>query len=132
MFIAPLTAFMNLFFYILQYPTLPTVHSDLDRMYQVCGHFSYLEYMSPMTKFSLPREVTNLARSVVARAKAGASPQQQSLLGCTRPFTAASALRPQDGELVPLEDVCNLSIAQKLALTNSCSTEGSMDRDVKF
>ncbi|KAK5044365.1 hypothetical protein LTR84_011315 [Exophiala bonariae] len=74
-FITPLTAFMNLFFYIIQYPTLVTVKPDLDCMYQVCGHFNYLEYMSPGIKFSFPRRVTNLARLVVTKASSSVNPK---------------------------------------------------------
>jgi hypothetical protein len=67
-FTTPLTAFMNLFFYIVQCPLGETVKADLDCMYCACGHFSYLEYVSPGIKFPFPRQVTNLARSLVVKA----------------------------------------------------------------
>ncbi|EXJ56176.1 hypothetical protein A1O7_09107 [Cladophialophora yegresii CBS 114405] len=69
-FTYPLTAFMNLFIYILRYPRLPTVESDLDAMYRVCGHFNYMEYTMPEMSFAFPREATNLARFAVTKAKA--------------------------------------------------------------
>ncbi|ETI21720.1 hypothetical protein G647_08067 [Cladophialophora carrionii CBS 160.54] len=72
-FTYPLTAFMNLFIYILRYPKLPTVESDLDAMYRVCGHFNYMEYTLPEMAFAFPREATNLARFAVTKANANAN-----------------------------------------------------------
>lgn len=64
---------MNLFIYILQYPTLGTVGSDLEAMDRVCGHFSYMEYISSEMAFTFPREATNLARLTATKAKANAN-----------------------------------------------------------
>lgn len=64
---------MNLFIYILQYPTLGTVGLDLEAMDRVCGHFSYMEYISSEMAFTFPREATNLARLTATKAKANAN-----------------------------------------------------------
>lgn len=108
-FISPLTAFMNLFFYIIQYPMLATVESDLDWMYRVCGHFNYQEFMSPGIKFTFPREVTNLARSVITRANSNAKFRASlDMEAHLRPPTAAGVASPQDATVSNLYDVREL------------------------
>lgn len=99
-FTYPLTAFMNLFIYILQDPTMATVQSGLDALYQVCGLFSYLEYNIPEMSFTFPREATNLARSVVTKAKilaartTDAGAVSQSDLLPAAPMTASNSELP--------------------------------------
>jgi hypothetical protein len=96
---------MNLFFYIIQHPTLDTVESDLDWMYRVCGHFNYLEYMSPGIKFSFPREVTNLARLVLAQSSSShltTNEKEEGMKAATR----SSIHNPPDATTQPLYNVC--------------------------
>jgi hypothetical protein len=96
---------MNLFFYIIQHPTLDTVESDLDWMYRVCGHFNYLEYMSPGIKFSFPREVTNLARLCLAKSTTSPLPTKDmevDMKAATRNFIP----NPPDISMQPLYSVC--------------------------
>lgn len=108
-FISPLTAFMNLFFYIIQYPMLATVESDLDCMYRVCGHFNYQEFMSLGIKFTFPREVTNLARSVITRANSNAKFRASlDMAAHLSPPTAAGVVSPQDATVSNPYDVRGL------------------------
>ncbi|KAK6365277.1 hypothetical protein LTS17_011510 [Exophiala oligosperma] len=90
-FTYPLTAFMNLFIYVLQYPTLNTVNADLDALDHVCGHFNYLEYLCPQLSFTFPREVTNLARLVVNKANANAKSGRKKVHEVALPSTLTSS-----------------------------------------
>lgn len=65
----PLTALVNLFVYILRYPTLSTVESDISLLYLVAGHFSYLEFVVPGQTYPFVGELANIARQAVTRAK---------------------------------------------------------------
>ncbi|OCT45439.1 putative fungal specific transcription protein [Cladophialophora carrionii] len=106
-FTYPLTAFMNLFIYILRYPRLPTVESDLDAMYRVCGHFNYMEYTLPEIAFVFPREATNLARFAVTKASenanrnSGGGKSSQAEWQTTRAMST-SELELPDFEVPPL------------------------------
>jgi hypothetical protein len=108
-FIVPVTALMNLFFYIIQHPTLDTVESDLDSMYRVCGHFNYLEYMSPGIKFSFPREVTNLARLVLAKSTTSPLTNKTVEEGMKVP-TRSYIPNVSDIATQPLYNVCFLTL----------------------
>ncbi|RVX67823.1 hypothetical protein B0A52_07751 [Exophiala mesophila] len=104
-FISPLTAFMNLFFYIIQYPMLATVESDLDCLYRVCGHFNYQEFMSPGIKLTFPREVTNLARSAITRANSDTRFRiSLDVTGHVSPATAVRVLSPQNATVSNIYD----------------------------
>ena len=70
MFIYPLTSLINLFIHVLQHPTLASVESDIDLMYVVSGHFSYLEFACFEMAFPFTRQIANLARRAVTTAKA--------------------------------------------------------------
>ena len=108
-FISPLTAFMNLFFYIIQYPMLATVESDLDCLYRVCGHFNYQEFMSPGIKLTFPREVTNLARSAITRANSDTRFRiSLDVTGHVSPATAVRVLSPQNATVSNIYDVRKL------------------------
>jgi len=93
-FIFPLIALINLFIYVLQYPTLPSVEEDIGLMYMVAGHFSYLEFAFTEMTFPFTRDVANLARLAVAKARDGVSSKPdgvQALMAaspgsCTRDF----------------------------------------------
>jgi hypothetical protein len=65
----PLTALINLFIYVLQHPSLPSTESDISLMHQVTGHFSFLEYATTNLSFPFTREIANLARLAVMKAK---------------------------------------------------------------
>lgn len=65
----PLTALINLFIYILQRPLYPGVNSDIALMYQVAGHFSYLEFAIGDLSYPFVTQVGNLARLTVSRAR---------------------------------------------------------------
>lgn len=107
-FTYPLTAFMNLFIYVLQYPTLNTVNADLDALDHVCGHFNYLEYLCPQLSFTFPREVTNLARLVVNKANANAKSGRKKVHEVALPSTlTSSASGLSDFEANAPFSVCN-------------------------
>lgn len=109
---------------------LSTVQLDLDCMYRVSGHFNYLEYMSPDTKFSFPREVTNLARLVVARAKGDAKTRasRDAVVG-TREATATAIFEAENIEMPPFYDVCihPTIFRSYLGLTDSLDQASLMD-----
>ena len=58
----------NLFIYILKYPHLPTVRSDIALLDIVAGHCGRLELITDMElSFSFPRELAMLARHAINR-----------------------------------------------------------------
>lgn len=61
---------INLFLYILQFPTLESVSGDIGLLDAVAGFFGYLEFASS-SQISLPvaRDITNWARAAVAKAR---------------------------------------------------------------
>jgi hypothetical protein len=62
----PLLGMINLFIYVLKYPTLPTTHSDIALMDVAVGHFGRLEFASSDLAFPFTRDAANIAR-VMAR-----------------------------------------------------------------
>jgi len=67
----PIHAVINLFLYLLKYPTLPTATPDLGLLDVCAGHFGYIEYLtSSWVSVSLPRDAANIASRVVRAAKA--------------------------------------------------------------
>ena len=69
----PVHAVVNLFLYILKYPTLPTASADLGLLDVCAGHFGYVEYLTASrVSISLPRDAANIASKVVRAAKAKA------------------------------------------------------------
>lgn len=75
---SPLLAVINLFIYVLHYPTLPSADSDITLMYLVAGHFSYFEYATSDVAFSFPREMAHLARSMVIRMRENERPREET------------------------------------------------------
>jgi len=68
-FYYPIYAHINLFVYILKYPTLLTTKPDLGLLDVCAGHFGYIEFLtSSGISISAPRELANLASKVVKAA----------------------------------------------------------------
>jgi hypothetical protein len=66
----PIYAHLNLFVYILRYPTLPTTSADLGLLDVCAGHFGYIDFItSSEISISLPRESVNLAARIVKAAR---------------------------------------------------------------
>lgn len=62
-------AVINLFIYILKYPTHSTVHSDLALLDIVAGHFGRVHLLtSSQVSFTFPREVAGVASEAVRKA----------------------------------------------------------------
>jgi Fungal specific transcription factor domain len=69
-FYYPIYAHINLFVYILKYPTLSTTKADLGLLDVCAGHFGYIEFLtSSGISISAPRELANLASKVVKATK---------------------------------------------------------------
>ncbi|KAF2186192.1 hypothetical protein K469DRAFT_687197 [Zopfia rhizophila CBS 207.26] len=69
-FFYPLLGLINIFVYVLKYPTLPSTTSDLALMDIVAGHFAYLEYYSSsQLSFPFIGEITGIARATVKKAR---------------------------------------------------------------
>ncbi|KAH6955744.1 fungal-specific transcription factor domain-containing protein [Ilyonectria sp. MPI-CAGE-AT-0026] len=75
-FVAPMSALINLFAYVLQYPLLPTAESDIALLDQAAGYFSFLEYTMPELAFPFTRDVASLARISASRAAKERVPDQ--------------------------------------------------------
>lgn len=59
---------INLFIYILKYPTLSSVHSDLALLDIATGHFGHVKLLTASElEFTFPREIATLAYDVVQR-----------------------------------------------------------------
>ncbi|KIW99292.1 uncharacterized protein Z519_00955 [Cladophialophora bantiana CBS 173.52] len=70
-FYYPIYAVINLFIYVLKYPTLSTATADLGLLDVCAGHFGYIEFLtSSQVSISLPREAANVASKLVKAAKA--------------------------------------------------------------
>jgi hypothetical protein len=69
----PLVGLVNLFIYVLKYPTLPTTHSDIALMDVAVGHFGRLEFASSDLAFPFTRDVASLARDLVIKTTEGFS-----------------------------------------------------------
>ncbi|KAH7077568.1 fungal-specific transcription factor domain-containing protein [Paraphoma chrysanthemicola] len=69
-FFYPLLGLINIFIYILKYPSLSTVPADLALMDIVTGHFGYLEYYSS-SRLSFPfiGQLTSIARAAAKRSR---------------------------------------------------------------
>lgn len=67
----PICAAINLFIYVLKYPTLSTTSADLSLLDVCVGHFGYIEYLTAArVSFSLTREAAEIASKVVKASKA--------------------------------------------------------------
>lgn len=77
----PLQALISLFVHLLQYPERSTADSDIDLMYTASGHLGYVEFASADLKFPFARDVTNMARMTVSKAKG-----QGGVVRSTMPF----------------------------------------------
>lgn len=78
----PLYAHINLFIYILKYPTLSTTSADLGLLDVCIGHFGYIDFLTnSQISISLPRETASLASKVIKAARArefGPEPQRDA------------------------------------------------------
>jgi hypothetical protein len=68
----------------------------------ISGHFSYLEFASSEMAFPFAREVANLARLAVAKARDRSSNKADNGTG---PVTTSSRSSTREMELLPLDDV---------------------------
>lgn len=97
----PLVGLVNLFIYVLKYPTLPTTHSDIALMDVAVGYFGRLEFASSDLAFPFIREVASLAR-VMARKTREGFPSSEA------PSPPLDSLREQarlEGNLDGVDDV---------------------------
>jgi hypothetical protein len=70
-FYYPMLAIINIFIYILKYPTLASTQSDLALLDIGAGHFGQIHYLtSAYVSFKFPRDIIGLAHRAVDRAKA--------------------------------------------------------------
>ena len=61
---------INLFVYILKYPTRTSVSSDLGLLQMAAGYFGYLDYATSSTKsFPFTKDILQLARTATERAR---------------------------------------------------------------
>jgi hypothetical protein len=67
----PLVGLINLFIYVLKYPTLPTANSDIALIDVAVGHFGRLEFASSDLAFPFTRDVASLARDLVRKTREG-------------------------------------------------------------
>ena len=102
MFVHPLTALINLFIYVIQYPSQPSAESDIALMYLVAGHFSYLEFVVPDLTFPFVQQLANLARATVSKAREGLLPGV-GIEGHVDSLNSAS--NQFQGDLRPIEEV---------------------------
>ncbi|KAH6700646.1 fungal-specific transcription factor domain-containing protein [Leptodontidium sp. MPI-SDFR-AT-0119] len=71
-FFFPLMSMVNLFTYILGFPSLPSVSADLGLLDMVAGYFGYLGFStSSQISLSFAKEITQWARAAVGRASEG-------------------------------------------------------------
>ena len=77
-FFYPLMSMVNLFTYVLSFPSLPSVPADIGLLDMVAGYFGYLSF-STSAQVSVPfaKEVTQWARAAVDRAREGQIQTQQ-------------------------------------------------------
>jgi hypothetical protein len=90
-FYYPMVGVINLFIYILKYPSLPSAQSDVALIDVVAGHFGHMEFItSSELTFPFPREVSSLASRTVkkAREKSASNPN----LGFQAPLDNGSSL----------------------------------------
>ncbi|KAM3154891.1 hypothetical protein ABEW05_004608 [Botrytis cinerea] len=106
----PLVSAINVFIYILKYPSLPTASSDVALLDICTGHFSRLELASPNTALPFVREIARLARSTVESIKDSAtSPSSLLRTNISAPSVAQSSV-PHDlgNNSSPGEDILEL------------------------
>ena len=60
-------ALIHIFVYILEYPTLPSVDTDISLMHEAAAHFNFLEYRTGSWSLPFVRDLANLVRIAVAR-----------------------------------------------------------------
>jgi hypothetical protein len=102
-FYYPMVGLINLFIYVLRFPTIPSVQLDVALLDVAAGHFAHLEFItSSELTFSFTREVAALARHTVKKAK-------ERIVDM-----AVHNIRGQDGQvdvaLNPFHEVCRYSV----------------------
>jgi hypothetical protein len=70
-YFTPLVGLINLFIYILKYPTLPTTYSDIALMDVAVGHFGRVEFASSDLALPFTRDVASLARVMAEKTREG-------------------------------------------------------------
>ncbi|KAJ9608967.1 hypothetical protein H2200_006738 [Cladophialophora chaetospira] len=106
----PIYAAINLFIYILKYPTLASASADLGLLDVCAGHFGYIEFLtSSQVSISLPREAANVASKVVKAAKARA----------LEDVSAAAAVGHDDRAIDPQDHVAGMEDLNFDAFDNS-------------
>lgn len=69
-FYYPMVGVINLFIFILKYPTLPTAQPDVALLDVVAGHFGHMEFItSSELTFPFPKEVSALAYVTIKKAR---------------------------------------------------------------
>lgn len=93
-------AMLNLFTYILRFPSLPSVETDIHLLDMVAGYFGYLSFstLSHVT-VSFAKEVTQWARAAVEKSRQNEKLQEQI------PAALASASPALIADLQPIYDV---------------------------
>lgn len=71
----PLVSIINLFIYVLKYPSLPTMQSDISLIDVAVGHFARLEFASSELSFPFTKEIARLARVMELKGKNDMAPQ---------------------------------------------------------
>ncbi|KAH0829252.1 putative fungal specific transcription protein [Fonsecaea pedrosoi] len=70
LFLYPIVGMINLFVYILKYPTRSSVPSDLGLLQMAAGYFGYLDYATTSTKrFPFTKDIVKLAQNATERAQ---------------------------------------------------------------
>ena len=73
-FFTPLVALVNLFIYVLKFPTLPSTEADIALMSTAVDHFRRLGIASSDQTFRFASDATNLARAMTRKANDGETP----------------------------------------------------------
>lgn len=68
-YVYPLQALISLFVHLLLYPERASADSDIEALYTVSGHLNFVEFTCADLEFPFAREVTNLARMSVCKAR---------------------------------------------------------------
>lgn len=117
----PMHAFMNLFIYVIRYPGLPTVQSDLALLDVAAGHFGQMEFVTDSkVRFGFARDIAALARRVVEEHSGGAVSSETA----TAAAAAAAAVitsKIQFNEPLAQREVCltaSTCTAQKIILAD--------------
>jgi hypothetical protein len=118
----PLVGFMNAFFYVINFPNLPSTQSDIALMDMIVGHFGHLGFLSAQEMaFSFPRKIVMLASTTVRKAQQQARvhrPMEESL-----PDVEG---RTESSSVDLFSDVCSLVNISPFSVENYFSSQLSI------